>query len=133
MQKMKQAVIDAMIDYALAGVDVFGDKTRFGTRAHTHLEGRIKILNRSLDDRFKIFDRWGIQVKAEAYFDKKTVKRAKRRALNSFGIDVTIMRGSNVLKAFDLKTGKGWSKAEAGRRAGKLNSNLFQIYIVPKR
>ena len=132
MQEMRQAVIDAMIDYAFAGVDLFDDKTRFGTRAHTHLEDRTKALNKRLRSKFKIMRKYGITVTAEAFFNKTTGKKAARREKGSFGIDVVIRRKGKVVKAFDLKTGRGWSKKEAGRRSGKLNSNLFQIYIVPK-
>lgn len=123
--EMREAVIDTLMDYALAGIDPFNNKAVFGTKSHSRLEERIKDLNKSLNKRFKMTRRWGIEVKAEAFFDRSTGKSAARRAKGSFGIDVTILQNGKVLRSFDLKTGSGWSKKEAGRRAGGLSSNLF--------
>ena len=135
MSEMREAVIDTLMDYAISGIDPFKSKATFGTKAHRVLEDRIEELNDRLNSRFKMTKRWGIEVKAEAFFDKGTGKYGAncRRCRGSFGIDVTIMKNNKVLKSFDLKTGGGWSKPESGRRAGKLGSNLFQIYIVPKK
>ncbi len=134
MQEMREAVIDTLFDYAVQGLDPFNPKSTFGTKAHTRLEKRIEKLNEKLDRMFKRKLALGITVKAEAFFEKgKVGKQGRRRQAGHFGIDVVIMQDGAVLKAFDLKTGGGWSKPESGRRAKALNSDLFQIYIVPKK
>jgi hypothetical protein len=133
MQEMREAVIDILFDFAISGIDPFDPKSTFGTKSHSQLERRIVKLNRDLDIRFNTRRRWGLDINAEAFFDKGSGRATSRRAKGSFGIDVTISQGGKTLRAFDLKTGSGWSKVEARKRAKSLGSALFQIYVVPKK
>ncbi|MFK7973700.1 MAG: RHS repeat domain-containing protein, partial [Rickettsiaceae bacterium] len=135
VQEAREALIDTLMDYALSGLDPFKPKSTFGTKAHTKFEHKIKELNKRLNKEKGLLKRWGITIIAEPFFDGESGKYDPncRRCKGSFGIDVAIMKGNKVLRSFDLKTGGAWTKKESRRRANKVGSNVFQIFVVPKK
>ena len=135
VNEAREALIDTLMDYALGGLDPFSPKSTFGTKAHSRFESRIKELNKRLNKNHRLLKRFGITVRAEPFFDTKSggFKPGCRRCKGSFGIDVSIMRGGEVLRSFDLKTGGGWSKKESKKRARSIGASVFQIFMVPKK
>lgn len=113
----------------LAKGDIGAGKGSMGSRAHKHLKDTIDTLNKN-----SVFRNLNLRVEAEIFRlpdDKEDYQNQRKKG--SLGLDVVKYRGSTKVLAFDLKTGRGWSKNSVNKRRSRFGGiDVVEIFVNKK-
>ncbi len=122
---------DFIIDHALSvidpflgtSIDTFKNSGAFGTNAHYNLESSI--------NGYEPFP--GVKIDAEVFFHEpdngKTHLAKKKREKGSIGIDIVVNYQDEPIIAFDLKTGKGFSKSKVNKLKRRAGLDIVEIKV----
>ena len=125
---IQQAIgsVDAMLA-ELAEDKITNSAAAKGSRAHLHLKNTIGSLNES-----SVFKKLNLTVKAEIFRlpGGKGGDLDNKRPKGSLGLDIVIYRGNKKVLAFDLKTGRGWSKNSVDKRKSRFGKiDIVEIFV----
>jgi hypothetical protein len=136
LEEAKESLVDAL-DAESKNPDINRSPQSRGTRAHANLKNRLRERLRNID---KILARIDARMDVEVFVhgDGTPVDIPDLRPKGSKGIDIAIYKPAksvHPLLLIDLKTGRGYSKAERNRVLGAFSGSgaMVEIFVHKRK